>query len=163
MPRSGYTERNQVICPAVVILHADAVIHGIGNQPAQLCFISAGMRAVCHNNGKIFCRKTAVTKQVVNQMRYYPVLPHPEAGHVADNKRYFIPRFHAATERFMPDRVIQAAAYSSADIRKCRNIIPGQLCLHLVFIQRDCDTAAAVCKSIIFHVLSPEQFRNQKG
>ena len=95
-------------------------------------------------------------------MRHNPVLPHPEAGHIADNKRYFILRFYTAAQRFTPDRFLHAAAYSCADIRKRRNVVAGQLCLYLVLIQRDCDTAAAVCKSVIFHYLSPGKFRNQK-
>ena len=94
-------------------------------------------------------------------MRHYPVLTHPEAGHIADNERNLIPRFYAAAQRFTPDRFLHAAAYSCADIRKRRNVVAGQLCLYLVLIQRDCDSAAAVCKSVVFHFLSPGKFRNQ--
>ena len=109
------------------------------------------MRTVCHNDRNILCRKAAVRQQIFNQMRHYPVLPHPEAGHIADHQRNMIPRLYTAAERFPIDRIIQTAAHTNADIRNRSDIVSEKLRLHQAFIQRDLHTAAAVCKSIFFH------------
>ena len=77
-PEGCGAERDKIVRPAVVIHHADTFKDSVGNQRAQFCLSPSGMRAVCHNDGDILRRHAAVGKQILNKMRHYPVLPHPE-------------------------------------------------------------------------------------
>ena len=109
------------------------------------------MGAVGNDNGEMIVCYAAAPVQIIHQRGNDLVLPHPEAGHVADDQRNALTGLYPAGKRGHTDRRVQHAGQRRGNILNGRNLVAVQLAQHMGLIQRKRHGAVAVTKNIILH------------
>ena len=146
-------EIDEIIGIAVVVFHSDPVVNGVRHQGAQLCLIAAGMRAVGDDDGDVILTHAAALGEIVHQMRHHQILPHPEARHIADHQRNGAARGDPPAQGCAVNGCIHGGPQLPAYVGNRLHHIAVQLSDDVLPLQRELHRAAAVCKSIGFHLL----------
>ena len=151
----GGAQVDQVGRIAIVIDHAHPVEDFVGHQRAQFLLVAAVVRAVGHQDGQVAVRYAAGV-YVVHQRGNHPVLPHPEARHVADDQRHPVARSQPLLQRGQVDRRLERARQRGGNVLDRRHMVSVQLAQHLLLVQREADGSVAISERIIFHLIPPQ-------
>ena len=111
------------------------------------------MRAVGNDDGDVILTHAAALGEIVHQMRHHQILPHPEARHIADHQCNGAARSDPPAQGCAADGRIQGGPQLPAYVGNRLHLIAVQLSDDVLLLQRELHRAAAICKSIGFHLL----------
>ena len=134
-----------------MVLDPYAVIYCVGHKSTQLLLVAALVRPVCDNNADVCIPHSAALGEIVHQMRYDKILPHPEARHIADYERDGISGLDALIQRLAPDRLIERVPQRCPDVLYRLHLTAVQLAEDIAALQRKRHCTVTVSKLIIIH------------